>query len=84
MPASTLSDRCDASQPTVYRRLGDLRDHELLLERTQPDPDRGHHRTVYLTNLPRITVELRDGTIAVQIDRQEDMADRFTWLIEGM
>ncbi|MFC4542768.1 helix-turn-helix domain-containing protein [Halosolutus amylolyticus] len=84
MSATTLSDRCDASQPTVYRRLEDLRECGLLVERTQLDPDGGHHRSIYSTNLERITVELEDGTLQVRIDRREDIADRFTRLIEGM
>jgi len=84
MSATTLSDHCDVSQPTVYRRLEDLRECELLVERTKPDPEGGHHRTVYTTNLQRITVDLQDGELTLRIERQEDMADRFTKLIEGM
>ena len=84
MSAHTLSQRCDVSEPTVYRRLEDLRACDLLVERTKLDPDRGHHRTVYATNLERITVTLLDGEFRIQVDRQEDIADRFTRLIEGM
>lgn len=84
MSATTLSDHCDVSKPTVYRRLDDLRECGLLVEQTQLDPDGGHHRTVYSTNLERVTVELQDGSLRVQIDRREDMADRFTRLVEGM
>lgn len=84
MSASTLSDHCDVSQPTIYRKLEDLRECGLLVERTELDPEAGHHRTVYLTNLRRITVHLEDGTMDLQIDRQEDIADRFTRLVEGM
>ena len=84
MSAQTLSERCDVSEPTVYRRLDDLRACDLLLERTKLDTDRGHHRMMYSTNLERLTVELRDGKLHLEIDRREDMADRFTRLIEGM
>jgi DNA-binding transcriptional ArsR family regulator len=84
MSASTLSDYCDASRPTVYRRLEDLRECGLLVERTKPDPDGGHHRTLYSTNLERITIELEDEGLTIRIDRREDIADRFTNLIEGM
>ena len=84
MSATSLSDHCDASQPTVYRRLDDLRECGLLVERTKPDPEGGHHRTLYSTNLERITVELEDDGLTVRIDRREDMADRFTDLIEGI
>jgi len=84
MSASTLSERCEASRPTIYRRLEDLRECGLLVERTRLDPDEGHHRTVYVTNLRRITVHLDDGTMDLQVDRKEDIADRFTRLVEGM
>ena len=84
MSANALAERCDASGPTIYRRLERLRDCDLVVERTDPDPDGGHHRTVYAPNLRRVTVELRDGSFAVEVDRREDMADRFTRLIEGM
>ena len=84
MSATTLSDRCDASKPTVYRRLDDLRECGLLVERTKPDPEGGHHRTVYATNLERITIELEDDGLSLRIDRQTDIADRFTDLIEGI
>ncbi|AGB30346.1 putative transcriptional regulator [Natrinema pellirubrum DSM 15624] len=84
MSATTLSTHCDASQPTVYRRLEDLRECGLLVERTRPDPDGGHHRTVYSTNLERITADLEGGELTLRIERREDMADRFTDLIEGI
>lgn len=84
MTASTLSDRCAVSEPTVYRRLDRLRECDLLVEQTRPDPEHGHHRTVYATDLDRLSIELRDGSLHVQIDRREDPADRFTRLVEGM
>lgn len=84
MSANALSDRCDASQPTVYRRLEDLRECGLLVERTRPDPDGGHHHAVYATSLERITIDLEADELTLSIDRREDMADRFTRLVEGM
>lgn len=84
MSAATLSDHCEASEPTIYRRLETLRECDLLVERTRPDPDGGHHRTVYATNVRRVTVELDAGELTLHVDRREDMADRFTRLVEGM
>jgi DNA-binding transcriptional ArsR family regulator len=83
MSATTLSDHCEVSQPTVYRRLEELRECDLLEERTRPDPEGGHHRTLDATNVRYVTVELEDGRLKLSIDRLEDMADRFTRLIEG-
>ena len=83
MTARTLSDHCEVSQPTVYRKLEELRACGLLVEQTQPDPDEGHHRTVYATNLRRIIVHIDEGAMDVRIDRHEDVADRLTRFIEG-
>ena len=84
MSARTLSEHCDASEPTIYRRLEDLRECELLVERTRLDTDGGHHHNLYATNLERIVVELDGDGFSFRIDRRESMADRFTRLIEGM
>lgn len=84
MSARTLKDRCDASGPTIYRRLKRLREAEFVIEQTRPDPDGGHHRQVYAPNLDRITIDLEDGSLSMQITRHERMADRFTRLIEEM
>jgi predicted transcriptional regulator len=84
MSATSLSEHCGVSEPTIYRRLEDLRECDLLVERTKLDTDGGHHRTMYATNFERLTVELRDGRLDLQVDRREDPADRFTRLIEGM
>lgn len=84
MSARTLKDHCGASGPTIYRRLERLREAEFVVERTRPDPDGGHHRREYAPNLDRIVVELDDGTLTVQVQRRESMADRFTRLVEEM
>lgn len=84
MTASELADRCGASQPTVYRRLEDLRDLDLVAERTRPDPEGGHHRQEFVPTLDHVRVDLREGTLAARVVRREAMADRFTRLVEGM
>ncbi|RQG97388.1 winged helix-turn-helix domain-containing protein [Natrarchaeobius oligotrophus] len=84
MSANSLTERCDASEPTVYRRLEDMRRCGLLVERTRPDTERGHHYTEYATNLERIVVEIDDDGIDFRVDRRERMADRFTRLVEEM
>lgn len=82
MSASTLEERCDASGPTIYRRLERLEACDLVVERTRPDPEDGHHRKVYAPNLRRVRIELVDGELQLSIDRRENMSDRFTDLIE--
>jgi predicted transcriptional regulator len=84
MSASTLEEHCEASGPTIYRRLNRLQEFDLIEERTRPDPEGGHHHKVYAPNLARVTIELTDGEFDLTIDRHENMADRFTRLIEGI
>lgn len=84
MSARRLKEYCDASGPTIYRRLERLREADFVVEQTHPDPDGGHHRQVYAPNLDRITVDLEEGTLSMRIERRETMADRFTRLIEEM
>jgi predicted ArsR family transcriptional regulator len=88
MSAEELSDACDASLPTVYRRVNDLCEQNLLAERTEPDPD-GHHYAVFQSRVDSIEVEFdADGVdVAVSTDDEdvdragaEDAVDRFTRL----
>lgn len=83
MSASALAERCDVSEPTVYRRLETLREHDLLLERTHPD-EQGHHYKEYRTNLDRLTVDVTPEGFEVEVSRRESMADRFTRLVEEL
>jgi len=80
--ARTLCEACDASRATIYRRIERLQTHDLLESRTQLDPD-GHHRDVYAACLRRVTIEVTDDGIEIDVDRVEpDAATRFTKLYE--
>jgi len=82
LSAKELSDRCDVSQATVYRRVERLTDAGLVTERTRPRAD-GHHDTVYAATLDELTIRLRDGELAFELDRVgDDVADRLTRLWE--
>ncbi|WP_255167882.1 winged helix-turn-helix domain-containing protein [Natrononativus amylolyticus] len=84
MSASTLSDRCDASLPTVYRRLDRLRECDLISERTELAPD-GNHYSVYEARLDRLELSLEDGELSLELSlREEDVADKFTRMWEGL
>jgi len=84
MSAAQLAERCEASPPTVYRRLNRLREEELVAAAQQLDPE-GHHYEVFSARLARLEVELDDGDYEVEIERRErDAADRFTELFEGL
>lgn len=83
MSAAELSDHCDVSQTTVYRRVERLVDAGLVAERTRPRAD-GHHDTVYVARLDELSVRLRGGTLEFDVTRRsDDVADRLTRLWEG-
>jgi len=84
MSASTLSDRCDASLPTIYRRLDRLGESQLISERTKIAED-GNHYSVYEANLESVALTIDDGSLDVEVQyRDDDVADRFTRMWEGM
>ncbi|WEL16574.1 MULTISPECIES: winged helix-turn-helix domain-containing protein [unclassified Halorhabdus] len=81
MSAERLSQHCDASDSTIYRRVDRLKNHDLIDEQTQFDPD-GHHYSVYISCLESVTVSFEDGECRIELERrrpaEEDPADRFT------
>ncbi|CDK39155.1 winged helix-turn-helix domain-containing protein [Halorubrum sp. AJ67] len=83
MSAAELNEACTASRATVYRRLDELTDCDLLVEQTKPDPE-GHHHTVYAATLDRVMIDFVDGEFEVTVMTQQRAADRFTNFIEGL
>ncbi len=87
MSVSTLTERCEASRSTIYRRLEDLKQKDLVAEHTQPDEE-GHHHRVYVAVVDEVTVSLTEEGYRIDIDRSDDtevsMVDRFTRAIEDM
>jgi len=81
MTVNQLSDRCDASPSTIYRRIDRLDEQNLIEEQTQFDPE-GHHRSVYASLLEGVNVDFEDGELRLDLERRElpepDVADRFT------
>ena len=80
MSAQSLSERCDASVTTIYRRLDRLQDCDLIEEQLQPQPD-GNHYKMFASRLESFSVSFEDGERRVDIERtetEEDVADRFT------
>jgi DNA-binding transcriptional ArsR family regulator len=82
--ASELAELCDASEPTVYRRLDRLDEQGLIEKRQELDPD-GHHYKTYLASVERVSVDIDpDGIVIEIVERERDPADRFTELYEGL
>ncbi|NHN59680.1 MULTISPECIES: winged helix-turn-helix domain-containing protein [Halorussus] len=82
LSAEALAEECDASPSTIYRRVERLQDQRLVEAEQRLDPD-GHHYEVFSARLQRVTVELTEDGIELDVDRAEDPADRFTRLYEG-
>lgn len=57
LSASELTDRCEASSVTVYRRLNELEEVGLVVSEMKLDPD-GNHRKVFSNALEEITLSL--------------------------
>lgn len=81
--AAELSERTGVSEPTVYRRLERLREHDLVSEEVQPVTD-GKNYSVYRARLDGVSVDLQTDGFSVTVTRRERMADRFTRLVEEM
>jgi predicted transcriptional regulator len=83
MSAPTLAEVCDASRPTVYRRIDRLKNHDFVEETIRPDGD-GHHRREYTATFSELSVKLIDGEFRIVVDREEHPADRFTEMWESL
>ncbi|MDQ2074063.1 helix-turn-helix domain-containing protein [Haloarcula sp. H-GB4] len=82
LSAKELSERCDVSQATIYRRVERLTAAGLVDERTRPRAD-GHHDTVYVATLDEVSIRLRNGELRFDLERRgDDVADRLTRLWE--
>lgn len=83
MTARELVEACDASDPTVYRRLERLRAAELVAEEQTVDPD-GHHRKAYRTRVRRVLVAFGDRYEVAVEEAPRDPADTFTRVYEEL
>ncbi|WP_129116542.1 winged helix-turn-helix domain-containing protein [Halegenticoccus tardaugens] len=83
LSAKALSEACDASLPTIYRRVDDLKRLDLLVEHTQLDPS-GNHYTLYESTVEHIDIDITNGEIDVTLTHHEDAADRFTRVWEDI
>ena len=78
-----LAEACDASRPTIYRRINKLTEYELLDE-TVTIGGPGPHRGTYRTNMDRICFDIEDDDFVVTIHFEEDLVDRFVSAWTGL
>lgn len=83
MTAKALSDACDASLATVYRRAAMLKEYGLVEERESIGPD-GAHRSEFETTLEEIHVDLSDGELELSLQTRDELADNFTSMWDGI
>ncbi|AGN00837.1 transcription regulator [Salinarchaeum sp. Harcht-Bsk1] len=77
LSAKELSEECDVALSTIYRRVDEMVEHDLLVERTRIESDGSHH-SVFDANVDRVGVDVGDGTIEVSLHVREDAAERFS------
>ncbi|MFB6195459.1 MAG: ArsR/SmtB family transcription factor [Haloplanus sp.] len=77
MSAKELSDELDADVSTIYRRVDDMLDHDLLVERTRIVEDGSHH-SVYEAKVDHVDVDIEDGDLVVEMEVRESPSERFT------
>lgn len=78
LSASELSECCDVSPSSIYRRVERLTEADLLDDRTRPRSD-GHHETVYVAALDRFELRVSDGDLEWTVERRRrDVADELT------
>jgi len=86
MTAPELSDQCEMSKSTVYRRLNKLEECGLVSAVHVPDPD-GNQRKRYEAQLDELVVSLDEGEFELNLQtttRTQEFADAFTDLWEGL
>jgi DNA-binding transcriptional ArsR family regulator len=65
--ADAIADRCEASLPTVYRHIDDLRSVGVLDDRIEYDAQGNHFKT-YTAALDSFTVTLTDGELHLSVE----------------
>ncbi|WP_336360302.1 ArsR family transcriptional regulator [Haladaptatus sp. ZSTT2] len=78
-----LEQSCDASLTTIYRRIEELREFELVRERVNVHPNGNHYKT-YEANLEHLGVHLTDGKLDVEVKHRDDGPDRFRGIWDAM
>lgn len=76
MSAEELAKQCEASMTTIYRRINELLDCELLEERIRIDSDGNHYR-VFETDVERISLLIEPERFRIEVRFTRDIVDKF-------
>ncbi|MFC6752142.1 ArsR family transcriptional regulator [Halorubrum tibetense] len=74
---------CDASLPTIYRRITVLVEYDMLSEEQVVDTD-GNHSKQYATDLQEVNVRVEDGEFTVNLEIRKDTVDKFGELFRDL
>jgi predicted transcriptional regulator len=83
MTVNELATHLDASKPTIYRRIEQLQNHDLVSATIRPT-DAGPQEKVFRATFDRLVVSLDDGTYSYDIERTERMADRLRRFVDQL
>lgn len=83
MSAKELSELCDTSLPTVYRRVNALLEYDLLSEDLEVETD-GTQYKIYANDLERIDIRVEDGSFSINIEIEKDAVDQFGELFSDL
>jgi len=81
--AHELADDLDYAPSTVYRRLDDLEEYDLVTSETRIAED-GNHYQVFECNFESTIVSLEDDEYDIHIFRKENLPDRFNQLWDDL
>ncbi|UWG51614.1 Transcriptional regulator containing HTH domain,ArsR family [Halalkaliarchaeum sp. AArc-CO] len=81
--AKELDRLCDASLPTIYRRVNVLVEYDMLSEERIVGPDNEQSKQ-YSTDLEEIRVTVADGDVDVNVEIKKDTVEKFGELFEDL
>lgn len=77
--AKDLSQICDASLTTVYRRLSTLQERDLVTVHSTIGSG-GEHKQLFETTIESFHVTISDGELDLSVETRDELADNFTTL----
>lgn len=81
--AQDLAEHCEISLPTVYRRVNNLVEQDLLEEQLRVDPE-GNHYHLYISNFNAVQFEIEERRFVANLRLKRDVIDRFGELWRGL
>jgi predicted transcriptional regulator len=74
--AKGLSQVCDASLTTVYRRLSTLQERGLVTVHSTVGSG-GEHKQLFETSVEALHVRIADGDLELSVEGRDELADNF-------